>query len=51
MFKGMSPYAERKDYGKFFKDVYVTRVLSFMQPIKDDDKLIFPKRKSMNGLK
>tara|TARA_A100001515_G_scaffold63907_1_gene50640 strand:- start:9 stop:539 length:531 start_codon:yes stop_codon:yes gene_type:complete len=47
-FDHLGKYAEKEDYGEYLKDVYVTRVLSFMQPKKDDDKLIFPKRKPMS---
>ena len=47
-FDHLGKYAEKEDYGEYLKDVYITRVLSFMQPKKDDDKLIFPKRKPMS---
>ena len=47
-FDHLGKYAEKEDYGEYLRDVYVTRVLSFMQPKKDDDKLIFPKRKPMS---
>ena len=47
-FDHLGKYAEKEDYGEYLKDVYVTRVLSFMEPKKDMDKLLFPKRKPMS---
>ena len=47
-FDHLGKYAEKEDYGEYLKDVYVTRVLSFMEPKKDIDKLLFPKRKPMS---
>ena len=33
-FDHLGKYAEKEDYGEYLKDVYITRVLSFMQPKK-----------------
>ena len=48
-FDHLGKYAEKEDYGEYLKDVYVTRVLSFMQPKTESDKLMFPKRKPIKS--
>ena len=51
MFKGMSPYAERKDYPSFLANVYNDRI----KPIIETENMLIPKRKplvnQMNTLK
>jgi len=51
MFKGMSPYAERKDYTNFLSSVYSDRI----KPIIETENMLIPKRKplvnQMNTLK
>ena len=51
MFKGMSPYAERKDYPNFLSSVYTDRI----KPIIETENMLIPKRKplvnQMNTLK
>ena len=51
MFKGMSPYAERKDYVNFLSTVYTDRI----KPIIETENMLIPKRKplmnQMNTLK
>ena len=41
MFKGMSPYAERKDYPSFLANVYNDRI----KPIIETENMLIPKRK------
>ncbi len=40
---------KKKDYTEFLKDVYITRVLDFMNPRDDTGKLILPTRKPMKS--
>ena len=51
MFKGMSPYAERKDYTDFLANVYNDRI----KPIIETENMLIPKPKplvdQMNNLK
>ena len=51
MFKGMSPYAERKDYVNFLSSVYTDRI----KPIIETENMLIPRRKpimnQMNTLK
>ena len=51
MFKGMSPYAERKDYADFLANVYNDRI----KPIIETENMLIPKPKplvdQMNNLK
>ena len=51
MFKGMSPYAERKDYPSFLANVYTDRI----KPIIETENMLVPKVKplvdQMNTLK
>ena len=51
MFKGMSPYAERKDYVNFLSSVYTDRI----NPIIETENMLIPKAKplvdQMNSLK
>ena len=51
MFKGMSPYAERKDYPSFLANVYNDRI----KPIIETENMLLPKPKplvdQMNNLK
>ena len=44
MFKGMSPYAERKDYVNFLSSVYTDRI----KPIIETENMLVPKRKPLN---
>ena len=44
MFKGMSPYAERKDYINFLSSVYTDRI----KPIIETENMLVPKRKPLN---
>ena len=39
----------QKNYTEFLKDVYITRVLDFMNPRDDTGKLILPTRKPMRS--
>ena len=48
-FDYLDKYAEKKDYTEFLKDVYITRVLDFMNPRDDTGKLILPTRKPMKS--
>ena len=54
-FDHLDKYAENKNYSELLKDVYITRVLDFMNPKDDTGKLIFPSEKpiksQMNNLK
>ena len=51
MFKGMSPYAEKKDYPSFLANVYTDRI----KPIIETENMLVPKVKplvdQMNTLK
>ena len=51
MFKGMSPYAERKDYPSFLASIYTDRI----KPIIETENMLVPKAKpldtQMNTLK
>ena len=51
MFKGMSPYAERKDYADFLSSVYTDRI----KPVIETERMLVPKVKplgqQMNNLK
>ena len=51
MFKGMSPYAERKDYTNFLSSVYTDRI----KPVIETERMLVPKIKpldqQMNNLK
>ena len=44
MFKGMSPYAERKDYVNFLSSVYTDRI----KPIIETENMLIPKAKPLN---
>jgi len=44
MFKGMSPYAERKDYVNFLSSVYTDRI----KPVIETENMLVPKRKPLN---
>jgi len=44
MFKGMSPYAERKDYVNFLSTVYTDRI----KPVIETENMLVPKRKPLN---
>ena len=54
-FDHLDKYAENKNYSELLKDVYITRVLDFMNPRDDTGKLILhtkkPMRSQMNNLK
>ena len=54
-FDHLDKYAENKNYSELLKDVYITRVLDFMNPKDDTGKLILPSKKpiksQMNNLK
>ena len=54
-FDSLGKYAEKKNYTEFLKDVYITKILDFMNPKDDTGKLIFPSEKpiksQMNNLK
>ena len=43
MFKGMSPYAERKDYVNFLSNVYTDRI----KPIIETENMLVPKTKPL----
>jgi len=43
MFKGMSPYAERKDYVNFLSTVYTDRI----KPIIETENMLVPKKKPL----
>ena len=43
MFKGMSPYAERKDYVNFLSTVYTDRI----KPIIETENMLVPKTKPL----
>ena len=43
MFKGMSPYAERKDYVNFLSSVYTDRI----KPIIETENMLVPKKKPL----
>ena len=44
MFKGMSPYAERKDYVNFLSSVYTDRI----KPIIETQNMLIPRAKPLN---
>ena len=44
MFKGMSPYAERKDYVNFLSSVYTDRI----KPIIETENMLIPRAKPLN---
>ena len=44
MFKGMSPYAERKDYVNFLSSVYIDRI----KPIIETQNMLIPRAKPLN---
>ena len=44
MFKGMSPYAERKDYVNFLSGVYTDRI----KPIIETQNMLIPRAKPLN---
>jgi len=44
MFKGMSPYAERKDYVNFLSSVYADRI----KPVIETENMLVPKAKPLN---
>jgi|TARA_Y100000816_G_scaffold236800_1_gene182705 uncharacterized FlgJ-related protein len=48
-FDYLDKYAENKNYSELLKDVYITRVLDFMNPRDDTGKLILPTRKPMKS--
>ena len=48
-FDHLDKYAENKNYSELLKDVYITRVLDFMNPKDDTGKLILPTRKPMKS--
>ena len=48
-FDHLDKYAENKNYSELLKDVYITRVLDFMNPKDDTGKLIFPSKKPMKS--
>jgi len=48
-FDYLDKYAENKNYSELLKDVYITRVLDFMNPRDDTGKLILPTRKPMRS--
>jgi uncharacterized FlgJ-related protein len=54
-FDSLGKYAEKENYTEFLKDVYITKILDFMNPKDDTGKLIFPSEKpiksQMNNLK
>ena len=43
MFKGMSPYAERKDYVNFLSTVYTDRI----KPVIETENMLVPKKKPL----
>ena len=43
MFKGMSPYAERKDYVNFLSSVYTDRI----KPVIETENMLVPKKKPL----
>ena len=48
-FDHLDKYAENKNYSELLKDVYITRVLDFMNPKDDTGKLILPTKKPMKS--
>ena len=48
-FDHLDKYAENKNYSELLKDVYITRVLDFMNPKDDTGKLILPSKKPMKS--
>ena len=48
-FDNLDKYAENKNYSELLKDVYITRVLDFMNPKDDTGKLILPSKKPMKS--
>ena len=44
MFKGMSPYAERKDYVNFLSSIYTDRI----KPIIETQNMLIPRAKPLN---
>ena len=48
-FDSLGKYAEKENYTEFLKDVYVTKILDFMNPRDDTGKLIFPSKKPMKS--
>ena len=48
-FDYLDKYAENKNYSELLKDVYITRVLDFMNPKDDTGKLILPTKKPMKS--
>ena len=48
-FDHLDKYAENKNYSELLKDVYITRVLDFMNPIDDTGNLILPSKKPMKS--
>ena len=48
-FDHLDKYAENKYYSELLKDVYITRVLDFMNPKDDTGKLILPSKKPMKS--
>ena len=48
-FDSLAKYAEKKNYPEFLKDIYITKILDFMNPKDDTGKLIFPSKKPMRS--
>jgi len=48
-FDSLGKYAEKKNYTEFLKDVYITKILDFMNPKDDTGKLILPTKKPMKS--
>jgi len=48
-FDSLSKYAEKSDYPEFLKDIYITKILDFMNPKDDMNKLMLPTRKPMKS--
>jgi uncharacterized FlgJ-related protein len=48
-FDSLGKYAEKENYTEFLKDVYITKILDFMNPRDDTGKLIFPSKKPMKS--
>ena len=48
-FDSLNKYAEKKNYPEFLKDIYITKILDFMNPKDDTSKLMFPSKKPMKS--
>jgi len=48
-FDSLGEYAEKKNYPEFLKDIYITRILDFMNPKDDTGKLMLPNKKPMKS--